>query len=152
VHSTCDCQRSDENSEHHQRYLSFPKSASANTACFSARQSLQINTERAAQHTVGVKLCKLSCLHGFSLWKSEQTKTSGTEVKAPPEQERLLLAIPPRPVCTPYSQQTLTTRHDTRMRAHIIPTEGGQVTNFFCHFSDVTPADNTTATDCTSIE
>ena len=65
---------------------------------------------------------------------------------------RLLLAIPPHPVCTPYSQQMLTTRHDTRMRAHIIPKEGGQVTNFFCHFSDMTPVDNTMATDCTSIE
>lgn len=49
-----------------------------------AGQSLQTNTERAAQHTAGAKLCKPSRLHGFPLWKSEWTKTSGTEFKAPP--------------------------------------------------------------------
>lgn len=53
----------------------------------SAGQSLQTNTERAGQHTAGVKLCKPSCLHGFLLWKRGWTKTWGTEFQAVPERD-----------------------------------------------------------------
>lgn len=117
-----------------------------------AGQSLQTNTERAAQHTAGAKLCKPSRLHGFPLWKSEWTKTSGTEFKAPPGRGGCWQCPPILYVRTPWSRHTLTTRHDTRMRAHTVPAQGGQGTDCFCHFSDMTPVENTKATDCTSIE
>lgn len=115
----------------------------------SAGQSLQTNTERAAQHTAGAKLCKPSCLHCFPLWKRERTKTRGTELRAAPEREGSGGALSCR-----HSTEPTEANHTARwtMRAHTAPARGGQGTDCARHFSHTTPGDNTKATDCTSTE
>lgn len=65
VPSACGCHTSDTTAGTIAIYLRLPRGPPPRRRVTSAGQSLQTNTERAARHTAGAKLCKPSCLHGL---------------------------------------------------------------------------------------
>lgn len=84
VHSTCDSVTEVMKIQSTTTVTSNSPKAPLQTRCASQLgKAFGLTQKRAAQHIVGVKLCKPSCLHGFSLWRSERQKHQEQKSKLP---------------------------------------------------------------------